>query len=174
MGSKVLQTIVVSQILKLFVVCAQRISCAQRLAVSLTASALFIAGCGLLPPTIHRPPPAALGDVRGIGLVRAEASREIGLAPDIEVVTTFVIEVGGASSGGALDKAVNLLRNRQWAILGENRPWLVSMTSTRWDAHLAATPFDSEAFKDHPDILLELQGEAVEKESLVIVKVGVY
>ncbi|MGW0192040.1 hypothetical protein [Nonomuraea sp. NPDC003201] len=112
--------------------------------------------------------------MRSIGVVRGEGSNEVGLAGEAEEVHTFVIDVGQTSARRALDKAVEDIGKRQWEILGEKQPSMVSMKSTRWDAHLTVTPFYPIYLEHHPEILQTIQGESVKKEGLVIVKIDVY
>ncbi|NBE91822.1 hypothetical protein FE391_00530 [Nonomuraea sp. KC401] len=80
---------------------------------------------------VYRASPAALSDVRGIGVVQAEASDEVGYDDGVVVTNTFVMDVGSARVEEAVDKAASLLQQRGWMIVGKKQPWTVSVESAR-------------------------------------------
>jgi hypothetical protein len=141
-----------------------------RLAVALAGAALLASGCGLFAPAVYQVTPAALADIRAIGMVRGEESSEVGYAESVEISNTFVIDVGGASAEEAVAKAARLLRDHGWNVLVENQTG-VSMRSDKWDAYLTLVSFRPGDLAGHPAILRTLAGKSVRTDALVIIKV---
>lgn len=128
---------------------------------------------GLFSAPVPRVPPAALDDVRRIGIVQAEDSIEDSYDDDVEITNTFVIDVGSASNNEAIDKAANLLGGRGWEILGKSQTG-AAMKSAKWNASLSVDPFDPASLRYHPNILKALQGKSARAEAFAIVRVNVY
>ncbi|MEV0228094.1 hypothetical protein [Nonomuraea sp. NPDC050786] len=154
---------------------------AWRLVALLVAVVFFAAGCGAKDLTAHqmatatyRVTPAALDDIRSIGLVQAESSVEVDMDESVAVTNTFVIDVGSASANAATAKSASLLRERGWEIIGKERPWFITMKSTKWDAFLAIDSFQSVHLASHPDILKALKDKSANTKASVIINVEVY
>lgn len=154
---------------------------ARRVAALLVGALSFFGGCGANNPTAYRmtaatyqAAPTALDDVRRIGLVQAEGSVEVDIDDSTQVTNTFVIDVGAASANAATAKAARLLRERGWEIIGKERPWFVTMKSTKWDAFLAIDSFQPTHLASHPDILKTLKEKSAKTEASVIINVEAY
>ncbi|MEU7746098.1 hypothetical protein [Nonomuraea sp. NPDC049158] len=128
---------------------------------------------GLFSAPIPQVSPAALDDVRRIGIVQAEDSIEDGYDDDVEITNTFVIDVGSTSNKEAIDKTADLLSGRGWEILGKS-PTGAAMKSAKWAASLSVDSFDPASLRYHPKILKALQGKSVRAEAFAIVRVNVY
>ncbi|MFI7126829.1 hypothetical protein ACIBQ1_14130 [Nonomuraea sp. NPDC050153] len=159
-----------------------------RLAALFVGAVSFIAGCGANDPAAYQMttathqvalatyqvPPAALDEVRSIGLVQAESSVEVDMDDSGEFANTFVIDLGSASANAATGKAASLLRERGWEIIGKERPWFIMMKSTKWNTFLAIDSFQSVHLASHPDILKTLKNTSAKTEASVIINVEVY
>ncbi|YCK38220.1 hypothetical protein ACNF49_30480 [Actinomadura sp. ATCC 39365] len=114
-----------------------------------------------------------LGDVRTIGKVLA-AVEGVSESDHIKQVSNLlVIDVGATSGSQALDKAVEFLIARKWAIATENRPAIVLLNSTvHKNTSVAVRPFHPAYFEDFPDVLQRLRGSSVDENSLVYLDVS--
>ncbi|TDE54658.1 hypothetical protein E1295_14805 [Nonomuraea mesophila] len=123
---------------------------------------------------VYRASPAALSDVRGIGIVQAEASDEVGYDDGIVVTNTLVMDVGSARVEEAVDRSASLLQRRGWVIVGKKHPWMVAMESARRRAHLTLSSFTADRLARHQGILEALAIKSATTESAVIIEVNVY
>jgi hypothetical protein len=160
----------------------------RRLAALLVGAVSITTGCAANDPTAYQMttathqeapatyqvPPAALDEVRSIGLVQAESSVEVDIDDSAEFANTFVIDVGSASANAAIAKSADLLRERGWKILGKERPWFIMMKSTKWNTFLAIESFQPVHLTSHPDILEALKDKSAKTEASVIINVEVY
>lgn len=146
---------------------------ARRFAALLVGVVSLIAGCRANDPITYQVTPAILDEVRSIGLVQAEDSVELYMGDSVDVMNTFVIDVGGASANAATAKSARLLRKRGWEVIGEERPWFIMMKSTKWAASLAISSFRSVHLSSHPDILKTLKDKSAKTEASVIINVEV-
>ncbi|MFI7700343.1 hypothetical protein [Nonomuraea sp. NPDC049480] len=136
-------------------------------------AAFFLALRGeLFPAPPRQVTPAALNDVRSIGVVQAEDSREISYDGEFEITNTFVIDVGSASAKEVVGKVVSRLRERGWETIAKKETGAV-MKSAKWKALVAVDPFYLEALQHHPGILQTLNGKSVNTDAYAIVRVDV-
>lgn len=145
-----------------------------RLTALLVGVFSLIVGCSANNPITYQVTPAALDEVRSIGLVQAEGSVELNMGDSVQVMNAFVIDVGGASANVATAKTARLLRERGWEVIGEERPWFVTMRSTKWDAFLAIDSFQSAHLASYPDVSKALKDKSAKTEASVIIRVEVY
>ncbi|WP_127939413.1 hypothetical protein [Nonomuraea polychroma] len=146
----------------------RRRACLVRInsAILLTTS-LLMSGCGY---TTWQVDPAVLDEVRSIGRVIGESTSD-GIWEDTnDIITTFVIDVGGKSGPESVDKTVDLLGKRGWKILRENRPTSTTMESPTWENdHLVVRPFHPAEIENEPSIQGMIKEKAPKPEALVVV-----
>ncbi|TDB99387.1 hypothetical protein E1267_37750 [Nonomuraea longispora] len=123
---------------------------------------------------VYRASPAALSDVRGIGVVQAGASDEVGYDDGVVVTNTLVMDVGSARVEEAVDKAASLLQQRGWVTAGKKQPWTVFVESARRGAHLALSSFSADRLARHQGMLESLDMKFATTESAVIIEANVY
>ncbi|MFG2075407.1 hypothetical protein [Nonomuraea maritima] len=136
-----------------------------RSAILLTAS-LLMSGC----VTTWQVDPAVLNEVRSVGKVIGEVTYD-GIWEDTnDIVTTFVIDVGGKSGPDSVDRAIDLLGGRGWKALRTDLPASVTMGSPKWgNNQLVVRPFDPREVKNKPEIENEISRKSPDPEALVVV-----
>ncbi|TMR21828.1 hypothetical protein ETD86_13595 [Nonomuraea turkmeniaca] len=141
---------------------------ASRRAIALIGLIVLASACGLFPRPVYHVNPAALKEVRSIGTLKEEGSDEVDYAGAIETYNVLVIDVGGRNGEEALDKAVDILRQKEWKVVGQGS-LMTSMESDKWDGHLTATPFHPYQLQHYPNILEALKDKSTRTEALVII-----
>lgn len=138
----------------------------RNFAILLTAS-LLMSGCGY---TTSQVDPAVLEEVRSVGKVIGESTSE-GIWEDTnDIITMFVIDVGGKSGPGSVNRAIDLLGRRGWKILRTNLPTSVTMESPKWGTdQLVVRPFDPVEVENEPEIQEEIRKKSAKPAALVVV-----
>ncbi|MEV4177005.1 hypothetical protein [Nonomuraea sp. NPDC049709] len=133
----------------------------------LLVASLFMSGCGY---TTWQVDPAVLDEVRSIGRVIGESTSD-GIWEDTnDIVTTFVIDVGGESGPESVNKAIDLLGRRGWKISHTNLPTSVTMESPKWESdRLVVRPFDPVEVENEPEIKEEIKKKRARPAALVVV-----
>lgn len=135
-------------------------------AILLTAS-LLMSGCGY---TTWQVDPAVLDEVRSIGRVIGESTSDDIWEDTNDIITTFVIDVGGKSSPESVAKAIDLLGKRGWKILHSNLPTSLTMESPKWGTDdLVVRPFDPVEVENEPAIQGEIKKKSTRPAALVVV-----
>ncbi|MEV3987205.1 hypothetical protein [Nonomuraea sp. NPDC049758] len=150
---------------------------ARWLVVSLLAAVTTLTmGCETTRSTTatYQVTPAALDEVRSIGTVQAESAVEIDMDDTTDIMNTFVIDVGEASANAATGRSAKLLQKLGWEVMGEQRPWFVTMKSTKLGALLTIDSFQAVHLASHPGMADTLKNGSIETDTSVIVKVEVY
>ncbi|MGI5284445.1 hypothetical protein ACQEVF_14025 [Nonomuraea polychroma] len=108
--------------------------------------------------------------MRSIGRVIGESTSD-GIWEDTnDIITKFVIDVGGKSGPESVDKAVDLLGKRGWKVLSENRPTSATMESPKWgNDHLVVRPFHPVEVENEPSIQGMIKKKSPKPEALVVV-----
>lgn len=82
-------------------------------------------------PRTLRVDPGVVGEMRSIGKVLAEAEEEATWDGETRVAEILVIDVGSSSTEESINKAVSILRLRDWVVNYQNHDSL-SMASSKW------------------------------------------
>lgn len=134
---------------------------------------ILLTSCLGSVPLILRVPSDALDSVRSIGKTKAESSFESGWGDGTQIFNLLVIDVGTASKQEAFDRAADLLGERRWVTVAENRPTIMAMDSSRWTGvRVVLRPFDASYLEDRPEVLRQLEQFPVEEGSLVYIEVS--
>jgi hypothetical protein len=139
-------------------------------AVALIGVSLLALRGEFFPAPAYQVSPAALDEIRHIGIVRAEVSSEIDYDGNLELANTFVIEMGRMGAKESIDKAVKIFRKNGWEVLGKKGA-MASMKSTKWNAHLVLYLYDKVNLVHYPTIPKNLYGNSPGMANLVIVSV---
>ncbi len=84
-------------------------------------------------PRESRVDSGAIRDVRSIGEVLAEATTEEYWDGLTTVIETIVVKVDAGNAEGALEKAGDLLVDRNWSAVAQRFPAWVQMESGKWE-----------------------------------------
>ncbi|MDA0635114.1 hypothetical protein ACQEUU_34075 [Nonomuraea sp. CA-218870] len=134
---------------------------------------ILLTSCFGSAPLILRVPSVALESVRSIGETKAESSFESSWGNGTQIYNLLVIDVGTEGKQEALDRAANLLGERSWVTVAENRPTIISMNSSKWKGvEVVLRPFNAAYLEDYPEVLRQLEKVPVEERSLVYIEVS--
>ncbi|MBB5776763.1 hypothetical protein [Nonomuraea jabiensis] len=87
-----------------------------------------------------------------------------------DIITTFVIDVGGKSGPDSVNKAIALLGRRGWKIANTNLPTSVTMESPKWETdQLVVRPFDPIEVENKPELQEAIKKKVAKPTALVVV-----